>query len=216
MPYTYMLHCADGSFYTGWTTDLEARLKTHNEGKGARYTRSRLPVRLVYWEEHPDRNQAQRGEAAIRRLKRAEKEKLINGKASSHFQGGLKTGIDPDCPFCDPGKRVVAENGTVIAIEDRHPVSPGHLLVIPRRHTPDYFSMTPREARDAEKLLRCLRNKIQESDPAVEGFNVGINCGEAAGQTVMHAHIHLIPRRKGDAPDPRGGVRGVIPGKMSY
>jgi len=77
MPFTYMLQCADGSFYTGWTTDLEARLKVHNEGKGARYTRSRLPVQLVYWETQPGRSEAQRREAFIRKLKRKQKEQLI-------------------------------------------------------------------------------------------------------------------------------------------
>lgn len=77
MPFTYMLQCADGSFYTGWTTDLEARLKVHNEGKGARYTRSRLPVQLVYWETQPGRSEAQRREALIRKLKRKQKEQLI-------------------------------------------------------------------------------------------------------------------------------------------
>lgn len=77
MPFTYILQCADGSFYTGWTTDLEARLKVHNEGKGARYTRSRLPVQLVYWETQPGRGEAQRREASIRKLKRKQKEQLI-------------------------------------------------------------------------------------------------------------------------------------------
>jgi len=79
MPYTYMLQCSDGSYYTGWTTDLEARLASHNAGKGAHYTRARLPVRLAYWEEHPGRSEAQRREAAIRKLSRKEKEKLIAG-----------------------------------------------------------------------------------------------------------------------------------------
>lgn len=126
--------------------------------------------------------------------------------------------MDPSCPFCDPEilSRAVAENGTVFAIEDKNPVSPGHMLVIPRRHTPDYFSMTPQEKKDAEGLVRRLRNSIQESDPSVAGFNLGVNCGEAAGQTILHAHIHLIPRRKGDTPNPRGGVRGVIPDRMGY
>jgi len=77
MPYTYILQCVDGSYYTGWTTDLDDRLKAHNDGKGARYTRSRLPVQLVYWEVHPDRSAAQRREAMIRKLKRNEKIELI-------------------------------------------------------------------------------------------------------------------------------------------
>ncbi|OPX90071.1 MAG: GIY-YIG nuclease superfamily protein [Pelotomaculum sp. PtaB.Bin104] len=80
-PYTYILQCSDGSYYTGWTTDLDARLKAHNEGKGARYTRSRLPVRLVYWEAQPDRRAAMRREAKIRKLKRNEKIMLIDSLA---------------------------------------------------------------------------------------------------------------------------------------
>ncbi|MGE5582147.1 MAG: GIY-YIG nuclease family protein [Bacillota bacterium] len=76
MPYTYMLRCVDGTFYTGWTTDLEKRLKAHNEGSGARYTRSRRPVCLVYWEEQADRSQAQRRENELKNLSRAEKEAL--------------------------------------------------------------------------------------------------------------------------------------------
>lgn len=79
MPYTYILECSDGTYYTGWTVDLVARVRAHNEGKGARYTRVRLPVRLVYWEEQPTRNEAQRREAAIRKLKRAGKKSLVNG-----------------------------------------------------------------------------------------------------------------------------------------
>lgn len=87
---------------------------------------------------------------------------------------------------------------------------------MPLRHTPDYFSMTARERRDADELLFLLRRRIMANDKRVAGFNVGINAGTAAGQTVPHAHVHLIPRRVGDTPDPRGGVRGVIPDKMNY
>lgn len=96
------------------------------------------------------------------------------------------------------------------AIEDKYPVTPGHLLIIPYRHTEDFFSMTQEERQHAEELLRVLRSKVLEEDKSVTGFNVGMNCGESAGQTVMHAHIHLIPRREGDTPDPRGGVRGCV------
>ncbi|AKL94224.1 endonuclease [Clostridium aceticum] len=77
MPYTYMLRCADETFYTGWTTDLYKRLKVHNEGKGARYTRGRGPVKLVYWEIYSNRSDAQKREASLRRLKRQEKEDLV-------------------------------------------------------------------------------------------------------------------------------------------
>jgi diadenosine tetraphosphate (Ap4A) HIT family hydrolase len=80
----------------------------------------------------------------------------------------------------------------------------------------DYFAMTDQERQDAQGLLRLLRNRLAESDRTIQGFNVGMNCGDVAGQTVLHAHIHLIPRRKGDTPKPRGGVRGVIPARMDY
>jgi len=123
----------------------------------------------------------------------------------------------PPCRFC-PGKirnLVVAELDSVWAVRDRHPVSEGHHLIIPKRHAPDWFSMTERERRDAEALLLILKSRIS-ADRTVTGFNIGMNCGESAGQTVFHAHIHLIPRRDGDTPQPRGGVRGAIPDKMSY
>ena len=123
-----------------------------------------------------------------------------------------------DCPFCGKGieGRIVKEYGTAIAIRDKYPVTAHHTLVLPRRHTPDFFSMTPQERRDAEALILSLKDEILKSDHSVVGFNVGINCGEAAGQTIMHAHVHLIPRRLGDTTNPRGGVRGVIPDKMAY
>lgn len=113
-----------------------------------------------------------------------------------------------------PGAVAVSEN--VFAVYDLFPVTEGHLLIIPLRHTPDFFSMTEEERKCAFDLIDHLRLRIQSADPEVAGFNVGMNCGEVAGQTVMHAHIHLIPRRHGDTPDPCGGVRGVIPGKMKY
>jgi len=123
-----------------------------------------------------------------------------------------------ECVFCSKFTQdlMVATNGSVFAIEDKYPVTSGHLLVIPYRHADDYFSLTSQECRDAEHMLRMLKNKIQEEDNTVTGFNVGINCGESAGQTVMHAHIHLIPRRDGDIDDPTGGVRGCIPNNRKY
>jgi ATP adenylyltransferase len=125
---------------------------------------------------------------------------------------------DPSCPFCssDIKSRKIEEFDSVFAIEDKFPVTPGHLLIIPLRHTPDFFTMTGKERTDAEELIRLLRNKIVQNDRSVNGFNVGVNCGISAGQTIDHAHIHLIPRRNGDTPSPRGGVRGVIPEKMNY
>lgn len=123
-----------------------------------------------------------------------------------------------DCPFCS-GKtqgRVLMEEGTVCAIPDLYPVTSGHHLVVPKRHVPSYFEMTDEERRDADKLLFRLRTRILASDHTVKGFNIGMNCGCVAGQTVAHAHIHLIPRREGDVAHPRGGVRGCVPDKMSY
>ncbi len=128
------------------------------------------------------------------------------------------TGSKEDCVFCSPevtGCRV-AEHGLVIAIKDIFPVSEGHLLIIPKRHVDNYFEMTSQERLDADTLLIQLRNKMLADDPSIKGFNAGTNTGLVAGQTVMHAHIHLIPRREGDTDKPRGGVRGVIDDKKDY
>lgn len=109
---------------------------------------------------------------------------------------------DPTCPFCDPQRRIplVADNKTVFAVYDIAPFTPGHLLVISKRHTANYLTMTPEELNDAAELLKTLSDQIVKSDPTVLGFNIGSNCGEAAGQSIMHAHIHLIPRRLRDKP----------------
>jgi len=122
------------------------------------------------------------------------------------------------CIFCSDEiiNKIITSHGTVFAIESKYPVTAGHLLIIPYRHTLDYFSMTAQEMQHSEELLLILKSKILQNDRTVTAFNIGMNCGEDAGQTVMHAHIHLIPRRKGDVEDPRGGVRHVIPGKGNY
>ena len=123
-----------------------------------------------------------------------------------------------DCPFCYDNikDRVVAERKSVVAIRDSYPVTDGHLLIVPKRHMTDYFSMDEAEKMDIDALIMILKDHIMEKDQTVSGFNIGTNIGESAGQTIFHAHIHLIPRRSGDTPNPRGGVRGVIPEKMSY
>lgn len=115
-----------------------------------------------------------------------------------------------------PEREVVRDFGTMYAAPDGYPVTPMHWLVIPRRHCSDYFDLTPQELDDADRALVVLRDDVLTQDPTVTGFNIGWNCGPSAGQTVMHAHGHLIPRRDGDMEDPRGGVRGVIPGKQNY
>ena len=123
-----------------------------------------------------------------------------------------------ECPFCQSmtSNRMEVEYGSVFAIHDKYPVTEGHHLVVTKRHVADYFAMSYNEKRDAEALISLLKRQMLEDDPSVQGFNVGMNCGEVAGQTVMHAHIHLIPRRVGDVDDPRGGVRGCVPEKMGY
>ncbi|RJQ85426.1 MAG: HIT family protein [Desulfobacteraceae bacterium] len=125
---------------------------------------------------------------------------------------------EPGCRFCSQGlkNRSVREYRCVLAFADRHPVSRGHQLIVPKRHVPDWFSMNEQERRDADALIEMLRAELLESDRRITGFNIGMNCGRSAGQTIFHAHIHLIPRRDGDTPNPTGGVRGVIPDKMCY
>lgn len=103
-----------------------------------------------------------------------------------------------------------------MAIKDEFPVSEGHILIIPKNHSTEYFELSQQEKEDADKLISELREQISNNDPTVTGFNIGVNCGESAGQTIFHTHIHLIPRRDGDTSNPRGGVRGVIPDKMGY
>jgi diadenosine tetraphosphate (Ap4A) HIT family hydrolase len=122
----------------------------------------------------------------------------------------------PDCQFCQlPRDRVIEYNDLAIALADAFPVSSGHTLVIPRRHVTDFFNLSPAEVEAIIDLLHQMRRRlVAELAPA--GFNIGINVGSAAGQTVMHAHVHLIPRYSGDVPDPTGGVRNVIPGKGPY
>ena len=121
------------------------------------------------------------------------------------------------CVFCHPAPdRVVASNEFAYAVRDTSPVTPMHTLILPRRHVASYFDMAPEEDRAIRDLLSLLRQEIEAADPVVEGFNIGINVGEVAGQTIFHCHVHLIPRRRGDVANPRGGVRAVIPGKANY
>ncbi len=120
----------------------------------------------------------------------------------------------PDCPFCEPDG-ILLENELAYAKPDKFPVNPGHLLIIPKRHVADYFHTT-----DAEKaaflLLLDEAKRYLDEKFAPAGYNVGINVGKVAGQTIMHVHLHLIPRFKDDMENPRGGVRGVIPSRQSY
>jgi diadenosine tetraphosphate (Ap4A) HIT family hydrolase len=114
------------------------------------------------------------------------------------------------CPFCDLGSRVVAENALAAALRDKEPASRGHTLVVPKRHCPSFFDLTSEEVGACFALLSSERAKLV-SELRPDGFNLGVNDGAAAGQSIQHTHWHLIPRYRGDHPDPRGGVRHVIP-----
>lgn len=120
------------------------------------------------------------------------------------------------CPFCnlEPNRVLITDTvGTVF--RDGFPVSPGHTLVIPHRHTGSFFDLTPVERAGLLALLDRAKENVEEKFRP-DGYNIGINDGPSAGQTVPHLHIHLIPRYEGDRPDPRGGVRWVLPDKARY
>ena len=122
-----------------------------------------------------------------------------------------------NCPFCELERdRIISSNEHALAFRDGFPVTELHTLVIPKRHAETYFDLSATERQDIHDLLESCRSEILSQDPSVEGFNIGWNCGRAAGQTVFHCHVHLIPRRVGDVNNPRGGVRGLIPGKQQY
>lgn len=114
-----------------------------------------------------------------------------------------------------PAVEILAETANALVILDSFPVNPGHTLIIPRRHVASYFDLHADEQHALWQLVNSAKILL-ENRFHPDGFNVGINIGETAGQSVMHVHIHLIPRYKGDVEQPRGGVRGVIPGKQSY
>ncbi|MEA3210755.1 MAG: hypothetical protein QOE70_3812 [Chthoniobacter sp.] len=121
-----------------------------------------------------------------------------------------------DCPFCNlADDQCVLDSEDVRAFRDSFPISKGHTLVIPRQHVASIFDLEDDELAAIWSAVSQVRRRLQkEFNP--NGFNIGVNDGEAAGQTVAHAHVHLIPRYAGDAPDPRGGVRWIIPSKADY
>ena len=126
---------------------------------------------------------------------------------------------DPNnpCLFCDSKKSGIAhENDLAYASYDSYPVSDHHCLIILKRHIKDYFDMTNDELIACNDLIQIIKNEILEKDNTVKGFNIGTNAGKIAGQSIMHCHIHLIPRREGDVDNPQGGVRSVIPNKQHY
>lgn len=140
-------------------------------------------------------------QAATRESSRSPPAFVHNGVTDTILRSIPMFGSSRACTFCSEEikKDILMEQGTVFVIQDLFPVTQGHLLIIPFRHTLDYFTMTDEERLDAQQVLIALKDKITNYDSTVVGFNIGVNCGEAAGQTVLHAHIHLIPRREGIA-----------------
>ena len=120
------------------------------------------------------------------------------------------------CQFCSlPQSRVIDSSPLGLVIRDAFPISPGHTLIIPKRHVGSFFDLEANERAELLALL-CQAKVVADKEFSPQGYNIGINDGAAAGQTVPHLHLHLIPRFEGDLPDPRGGVRWVIPEKAKY
>lgn len=109
----------------------------------------------------------------------------------------------------------MAENEFVFVVRDNYPATPGHTLLLPKRHVPDYFGLNAQELAAMHDMLCEQKRVLEGEDASIEGFNIGMNCGEVAGQSFFHCHVHLIPRRKGDVENPKGGVRHVIPRRGS-
>ena len=126
---------------------------------------------------------------------------------------------DPNnpCLFCNTEESgFTVQNELAYASYDTYPVSEYHCLIIPKRHIKNFFDLNDKELNACNDLIKKIKSKIENDDNLVEGFNLGTNAGSVAGQTIMHCHIHLIPRRRGDVENPQGGVRGVIPLKQHY
>ena len=126
---------------------------------------------------------------------------------------------DPNnpCLFCNAKKSGSAhENELAYASYDSYPVSEHHCLIIPKRHIKDYFDLSNDELVACNDLIQIIKKEITKKDPLVKGFNLGTNIGKVSGQSILHCHFHLIPRRQGDVDNPQGGVRSVIPNKQHY
>ena len=126
---------------------------------------------------------------------------------------------DPNnpCLFCNVEKSGCAhENELVYASYDSYPVTEHHCLIIPKRHIKDYFDLSNKELIACNDLVQIVKDEIIKKDPFVKGFNLGTNIGKVSGQSILHCHLHLIPRREGDVDNPQGGVRSVIPNKQHY
>ena len=126
---------------------------------------------------------------------------------------------DPNnpCLFCNPKESGIAlENDLAYASYDTYPVSDYHCLIIPKRHIIDYFELSDDEVIACNNLIKTFKKEVMDKDKSIKAFNIGTNAGKVAGQSIMHCHIHLIPRREGDVDNPQGGVRSVIPKNQHY
>ncbi len=126
---------------------------------------------------------------------------------------------DPNnpCLFCNINNDdIIFENNYAKVSFDTYPVSKFHSLIFPKRHISNFFELSDEEVLACNKLIKKIQEKVQKEDKTIKGFNIGSNSGKVAGQSIMHCHIHLIPRREGDVNNPQGGVRGVIPSKQHY
>ena len=126
---------------------------------------------------------------------------------------------DPNnpCLFCNSkASGIVHENNLAYASYDTYPVSYKHCLIIPKRHVADYFELSNAELIACNDLIKIVKQEVLDKDKSIKAFNIGSNAGKIAGQSIMHCHIHLIPRREGDVENPQGGVRSVIPKKQHY
>ena len=122
-----------------------------------------------------------------------------------------------ECLFCNKKKqKIIYSSKFIYVVRDSFPVTKYHSLIIPHRHVANFFDLNNDELKDLSKIIKKERQSLLNLDSKITAFNVGVNSGKDAGQSVMHCHIHLIPRRKGDIKNPRGGVRGVIPSKQKY
>ena len=125
--------------------------------------------------------------------------------------------MNQQCLFCNKKKqKIIYSSESMFVVRDSYPVTKLHTLVIPKRHFQSYFDMNNNEIKSINIVLNEQRKEIVKLDSSVTAFNIGINDGKDAGQSIYHLHVHLIPRRQGDVENPRGGVRGVIPAKQKY
>lgn len=174
----------------------------------------------VFWnwkkEDEIQKSIERRNKIIKETIKKFQNKKDITKTLKSHLKSYKKKHSNK-CVFCDlKNKKKIIDGDLIFVLEDDSPVTKHHSLIIPKRHFSSFFDITNDELLEINKLLKVQKNLILEKDPSVEGFNVGINIESAAGQSVFHLHVHLIPRRHGDIKNPKGGVRGVIPNKRNY